>query len=232
MAPPVDVIPLGGVGEFGMNMLLVTCGDTAIVVDAGVMFPEPELFGVDLVIPDLSPLDAWRGRIKALILTHGHEDHIGAVVHVIDRIDGPMLRAARSRLHCSRPSSRSTASIAGDRLRAVKPRDRVEVRPVRHRVPARHAQHSGLPGAGHSHARPASSSIPGDFKIDQTPLDGQHFDLHRFAELGAEGVLLLLSDSTNADRRGHTGSERDVVDGFEELFSSAKGKLLVTTFST
>jgi len=89
-APHVDVIPLGGVGEFGMNMLIVACGETAVLIDAGVMFPEPEAFGVDLVIPDLTPLDAYRGRIKALVLTHGHEDHIGAIPHVIDRIDGPI----------------------------------------------------------------------------------------------------------------------------------------------
>src|SRR5215831_11587041 len=90
----VDVIPLGGLGEFGMNMLLVACGDTAVLIDAGVMFPEPELFGVDLVIPDLSALDAYRGRIAALILTHGHEDHIGAVPHVVGLINGPIYGTA------------------------------------------------------------------------------------------------------------------------------------------
>src|SRR4030095_13911412 len=89
-APAVDVIPLGGLGEFGMNMLLVACGDTAVLVDAGVMFPEPELFGVDLVIPALSVLDAWRGRIKALVLTHRSDEHIGAIPHVIDRVSGPI----------------------------------------------------------------------------------------------------------------------------------------------
>jgi ribonuclease J len=230
VAPAVDVIPLGGVGEFGMNMLLVTCGDTAVVVDAGVMFPEPELFGVDLVIPDLSPLDAWRGRVKALILTHGHEDHIGAVVHVMGRVDGPIYGSPFT-LALLEPKLEEHGVDAGDRLRAVKPRDRVEVGPfdieflrVTHSIPDCLALALHTPAGVIVHT--------GDFKIDQTPLDGQHFDLHRFAELGAEGVMLLLSDSTNADRRGHTGSERDVVDGFEELFSSAKGKLLVTTFST
>jgi ribonuclease J len=230
VAPPVDVIPLGGIGEFGMNMLLVTCGDTAVVVDAGVMFPEPELFGVDLVIPDLSPLDAWRGRVKALILTHGHEDHIGAVVHVIGRIDGPVY-ASPFTLALLAPKLEEHGIEPGDRFLAVKPRDRVQVGPfdieflrVTHSIPDCLALALHTPAGVIVHT--------GDFKIDQTPLDGQHFDLHRFAELGAEGVVLLLSDSTNADRRGHTGSERDVVDGFEELFSSAKGKLLVTTFST
>jgi len=87
-APVLDVIPLGGLGEFGMNMMLVACGDTAVLIDAGVMFPEPELFGVDLVIPDLDVLDPYKGKIRALVLTHGHEDHIGAIAHVIDRVDG------------------------------------------------------------------------------------------------------------------------------------------------
>src|SRR3954449_867330 len=88
--PPVDCIPLGGLGEFGMNMLLVACGDTAIIIDAGVMFPEPELFGVDLVIPDVAALERYRGRIQALVLTHGHEDHIGGVAHIIDHVSGPI----------------------------------------------------------------------------------------------------------------------------------------------
>ena len=227
---PVDLIPLGGIGEFGMNMLLVTCGDTAVLVDAGVMFPEPELFGVDLVIPDLSALDAWKGRIKALILTHGHEDHIGAVVHVIDRVDGPVF-GSRFTLALLAPKLEEHGIDAADRLTAVAPRERVDVGPfnveflrVTHSIP------DCLAVALHT---PAGVIVhTGDYKVDQTPLDGQHFDLHRFAELGSSGVLLLLSDSTNADRRGHTGSERDVVAGFEELFASATGKLFVTTFST
>jgi ribonuclease J len=99
-APVLDVIPLGGLGEFGMNMMLVACGDTAVLIDAGVMFPEPELFGVDLVIPDLDVLDPYKGRIRALVLTHGHEDHIGAVPHVIDRIDGPVHEVHT----CARPA--------------------------------------------------------------------------------------------------------------------------------
>src|SRR6186713_2937017 len=172
-----------------MNMLLVTCGDTAVVVDAGVMFPEPELFGVDLVIPDLSPLDAWRGRVKALILTHGHEDHIGAIAHVLDRIDGPVY-ASPFTLALLAPKLDEHGIDPGDRFRAVKPRDRVEIGPfdieflrVTHSIPDCLALALHTPAGVIVHT--------GDFKIDQTPLDGQHFDLHRFAELGAEGVMLL-----------------------------------------
>ncbi len=129
-AEAIDVIPIGGVGEFGMNMLLVVCGETAVLVDAGVMFPEPELFGVDLVIPDLSVLDAYKGRIKALVLTHGHEDHIGAIAHVIDRIDGPVL-ATRFTLALVEPKLEEHGIDARGRLVAVTPRQRVPDRPAR-----------------------------------------------------------------------------------------------------
>jgi ribonuclease J len=227
---PVDVIPLGGVGEFGMNMMLIASGDTGVLIDAGVMFPEPELFGVDLVLPDTSALDAYRGRIKALIVTHGHEDHIGGVAHMLDRVEGPIY-GSRFTLALLRRKLAEHAAESRVQLIEVKPRERVEIGPftfeflrVTHSIP------DSLAVAIHT---PAGILLhTGDFKIDQTPPDGELFDLHRFAELGAEGVLALFSDSTNADRRGHTGSERDVVSGFEEILSGAQGKVLVTTFSS
>jgi ribonuclease J len=183
-----------------MNMLLVVCGDTAVLVDAGVMFPEPELFGVDLVIPDLSALDAYRGRIAALILTHGHEDHIGAVPHVIGLFDGPIYGTAFT-LALVKPKLDEHGVNAGDRLVEVKPRETITIGPLR--IEFLRVTHSIPDCVALAIHTPAGTLVhTGDFKIDQTPLDGEATDLHRFAELG--GGRLRCSDSTNADRRGFT----------------------------
>jgi len=229
-APAVEVIPLGGLGEFGMNMMLVACGDTSILIDAGVMFPGPDLFGVDLVIPDLAALEAHRGRIAALVLTHAHEDHIGAVPHVLEHVNGPIY-GTRFTLALVEPKLAEHGLDATGRLVVVAPRQRITVGPfeleflrVTHSIPdcVAVAIHTPVGTIIHS----------GDFKIDLTPTDGEAFDLHRLAELGQAGVLALLADSTNADRPGVTGSERLVVQAFEEIFSSATGKIIVTAFST
>lgn len=226
----LEFVPLGGLGEFGMNMHLLVSGDTALLIDAGVMFPEPELFGVDLVIPDLAALEPWRGKIRALVLTHGHEDHIGAVPHLFPLFDGPVYGTPFT-LALVRPKLEEHDIDPGDRLVAVAPRQTVDVGPMRveflrvpHSIPDCVALAIHTPDGVIVHT--------GDFKIDQTPLDGETFDYHRFAELGSAGVLALFSDSTNADRPGFTGSERDVIDGFEEIFSSAPAKIIVSTFST
>ena len=213
-----------------MNMLLVRSGDTALLIDAGVMFPEPELFGVDLVIPDLGALDAYGVTISALILTHGHEDHIGAIAHVIDRIGGPIYGSPFT-LALVGPKLEEHGIDAGDRLKPVKPRDEVTIGPFRIEfLRVTHSMPDCLALALHT---PAGVIVhTGDFKIDQTPMDGEATDLHRLAELGASGVLALLSDSTNADRPGYSGSERDVIAGFEEVFANAGGMIVVTAFAS
>ncbi|MBI3050659.1 MAG: ribonuclease J [Acidobacteria bacterium] len=226
----LEVVPLGGLGEFGMNMMAMSWDDTTILIDAGVMFPDPDQLGVDLIIPDLSYVDARRPHVKALVLTHGHEDHIGAVPHVMPLFDGPVYGTAMT-LALVEPKLEEHALASDDRLKVVKPRDVVTIGPftlefirVTHSMPDCVALAITTPVGLIVHT--------GDFKIDQTPLDGEHFDLHRFAELGRLGVLALFADSTNIDRKGFTGPEIEVIDAFEELFTSTSGKLVVATFSS
>ncbi len=228
--PALEIVPLGGLGEFGMNMMAVSWGDTCIVVDAGIMFPDPELLGVDLVLPDLTYLEQRGRKASALVLTHGHEDHIGGVAHVLRYVDGPIYGTPLT-LALVKPKLERHAVDAGSRLVAIQPRTRVDVGELS--VEFLRVTHS-IPGAvALAITTPVGTVIhTGDFKIDQTPLDGEHFDFHRFAELGARGVLALLADSTNIERPGFTGSEFDVVDAFEELFASTRGKLVVTAFAT
>ncbi len=226
--PPLELIPLGGVGEFGMNMMIVSCGETAILIDAGVMFPEPELLGVDLIIPDLRLLQQY--KLSALVLTHGHEDHIGAVAHVLPYINGPVYGTALT-LAFVEAKIEGRGQDVKDRLVRVKPRERVTVGAFT--IEFLRVTHSMPDCAALAIETPQGLIIhTGDFKIDQTPLDGQHVDLPRLAELGTRGVLVLLGDSTNVDRKGFAGSEIDVIDAFEEIFTGATGKIVVAMFSS
>jgi ribonuclease J len=228
--PTLDLVPLGGLGEFGMNMMVLSCGETTIVIDAGVMFPDPELLGVDLIIPDLTYLQQKRPRASALFLTHGHEDHIGAVPYVWPFIDGPIYGTPLT-LALVEPKLDEHGIDPGDRLVPIAPRQVVAIGDVK--VEFLRVNHSMPDCVALAVHTPLGTIIhTGDFKVDQTPLDGQHFDFHRFAELGSAGVLALLGDSTNIDRRGVTGSEIDVTEAFEEIFTSVAGKLVVTAFSS
>jgi ribonuclease J len=227
-APPVDVVPLGGLGEFGLNMMAISCGETTIVIDAGAMFPEADLPGVDLIVPDLAYLESRKGQLKALVLTHAHEDHIGGVPYVLPLLEGHVygtaltLAMVKNKLeeHSLEPS---TVEIKPGSVIAIGPFTLEFVR-VTHSMPDCVAVVVRTPQGTLLHT--------GDFKVDQTPLDGQPFDLQRFAQLGAEGVLAMFCDSTNIDRRGYTGSEAEVEDAFEEIFTSTEGKLVVATFSS
>ncbi|HTL00719.1 MAG TPA: ribonuclease J [Vicinamibacterales bacterium] len=226
----LDVVPLGGLGEFGMNLMAVTSGDTTFVIDAGVMFAGPELPGVDLLIPDLTYLEQLPTRAAALLLTHAHEDHIGAVPYVWPLIDGPVYGTPLT-LELVRPKLEEHGIDPGERLIAVKPRQRVRIGDCE--VEFLRVTHSVPDCVALAIHTPAGTIVhTGDFKIDQTPIDGEHFDVHRFAELGSAGVLALFGDSTNIDRKGFTGSELDVRDAFEEIFTTATGKLIVTAFAS
>jgi ribonuclease J len=226
----VDVVALGGLGEFGLHMMAISCRDTTIVVDCGSMFPEPDLLGVDLIVPDLSYLEERRGQVKALVLTHGHEDHIGAIPYVVPLVDGPTYGTPLT-LAFVEPKLDEHGVDTPHGTIAVKPHDRFDIGPfqiefirVTHSMPDCMAVAIRTPQGVLVHT--------GDFKIDQTPLGGEPFDVHRFAQLGVEGVLCLFADSTNIERRGYTGSELDVQDAFEELFTSTDGKLVVAAFAS
>ena len=229
-APPVEIVPLGGLGEFGLNTMAISCGDTTIVIDAGSMFPEPDLLGVDLIIPDLSYLQARAGQVKALILTHGHEDHIGAVPYVLPYVDGPLYGTPLA-LALVQPKLDEHGLDHPHGITPIHPRDVITIGPFR--VEFIRVTHS-MPDCVAVVVRTPQGVIihTGDFKIDQTPLGSEPFDLHRFAQLGAEGVLALFGDSTNIDRRGYTGSEIDVEDAFEEIFTSTEGKIVVAAFAS
>ena len=224
----LEIVPIGGLGEFGLNMLAVSWGETTIVIDAGVMFPDPEQLGVDRIIPDLTYLR--QRTIDALVLTHAHEDHIGAVPHVAPLLRGPII-ATPFTLALVEPKLEEHGLLQATARQVLHPRERVQIGPFGIEfIRVTHSMPDCVAIALHT---PAGVVVhTGDFKIDQTPLDGERCDLHRFAELGASGVTALFADSTNIDRPGFTGSEADVRDGFEELFTRASGRIVVAAFSS
>ena len=228
--PALEVVPYGGLGEFGMNMMLVTWADTAILVDAGAMFPGPELPGVDLVIPDIGHLEERVGRLSAVVLTHGHEDHIGALPYVWPLVDGPVYGTPLT-LALAGQKLAEHGFDPDERCRPLAPGATAEVGDVTlELVRVTHSMPDCVAVALHTPAGVIVHS--GDFKFDQTPIDGQALDVHRFAELGREGVLAFFGDSTNIERPGFTGSEIDVMTGLEEVFASTKGRVVVTAFAS
>ena len=228
--PTLEVVPLGGLGEFGMNTMLVRCGQTSILVDAGVMFPGPDSFGVDLVIPDLSHLRTTEQRLSAVVLTHGHEDHIGGVPYVWDMLDGPVYGSPLT-LALLEPKLEEHDIEPEGRLTPVMPGETVTVGPLE--IEFIHVTHS-MPGCAALaiHSPVGTIVHTGDYKFDQTPPAGEAIDTQRLAELGRSGVLALFGDSTNAERQGFSGSETAVVATLEEVFATTQGKLVVATFAS
>jgi ribonuclease J len=226
----LQIIPIGGLGEFGMNMTALRFGDDIIVIDSGMMFPEAELLGVDLVMPDLTYLKDNREIVRALILTHGHEDHIGATPFFLSEIDVPVYGAAFTLALVERRLEEYELERE-PRLIAIKPKQIVEIGPFK--IEFIHVTHSIVSAVALAITTPLGVVIhTGDFKVDPTPIDNEMFDLHTLADYGKRGVLLLLSDSTNSDRPGYTQSERAVRPRMEEVFNRADRRVVVSCFSS
>ncbi len=228
--PTLSIIPLGGIGEIGMNMTVFEYGDDMLVVDAGLMFPDAEMLGVDIVIPDFSYLLENKDRVRGIVLTHGHEDHIGALPFLLKELNVPIY-GTRLTLGFVKEKLREHELDTVAQLTVVKPRDVVELGSFR--VEFIRVTHSIVDGVGLGITTPAGRVVhTGDFKIDPTPVDGQVMDLRTFAEYGDKGTLVLLSDSTNAGQGGYTFSEKEVRRGLEDIFSRAKGRIVVATFAS
>jgi len=226
----VRIVPLGGLGEIGLNMMVVETGDDLLVIDAGLMFPDEEMFGIDHVIPDMSYLFAHRDKIRAVLLTHGHEDHTGALPYLLKEIRVPVY-GTRLSLGLAAEKLREANLLPDTDLKAVRPRDSlrfgrftVEFLQICHSIPDGVALAIGTPAGMIVHT--------GDFKFDQSPVDGQHTDYRRLAELGDGGVLALLSDSTNAGRDGFTPSEQVVGRALDAIFREAQGRVIVACFAS
>jgi ribonuclease J len=223
-------IPLGGLGEFGMNMMALRYGDDIIVIDAGMMFPESELLGVDLVIPDITYLKQNRQLVRAIILTHGHEDHIGALPYILRDLNVPIY-GTRFTLALVKKRLTEANLLDSTTLREVIPGRRVEVGP--YEIEFIPVTHSTIDCVALAVRTPVGIIIhTGDFKIDHTPVGGAGFDIHTFARYGSEGVLALFSDSTNVERPGITPSERAVVPRIEELARSAPRRVILSCFAS
>jgi ribonuclease J len=226
----LKIIPLGGLGEFGMNCLAVRWEDDIIVIDAGLMFPESELLGVDIVVPDITYLIENKEHVRAIILTHGHMDHIGGLPWILSEIKVPVY-ATEFTLAYVEGNLEENQLLDETELVEIIPREKFTIGPFT--IEPIRVTHSLVDAVSLAIETPVGIVIhTGDFKIDLSPLDDKPFDLHTFAEYGKRGVLALLQDSTNVERRGYTPSERAVIPRLDEVFSQTKKKLFFSCFSS
>ena len=225
----LQIIPLGGLGEIGKNMTVVRYEDEILLIDAGLMFPDEQMLGIDLVIPDITYLMENRDKLKAIVLTHGHEDHIGALPYILRQISVPVYG---TRLTLGILEGRlEEANVDSSMLHPVMQGDIINVGCFS--VGFIRVNHSIPDAVGLSIKTPLGMIVhTGDFKLDYTPIDGKMTDFRRFSDLGNKGVLLMMADSTNAEREGHTLSESTVGAAFDKAFHNAKGRIIVATFSS
>ncbi|MGD0398139.1 MAG: ribonuclease J [Syntrophobacteraceae bacterium] len=228
--PALKVIPMGGLGEIGLNMMVLEYEDTIVIVDAGLMFPEEEMLGIDIVIPDFSYLLKNRDKVAGLVVTHGHEDHIGAVPFLVRELPIPIYGTALT-LALIKEKLREHNLLDRADLIQIAPRQVIEIGPFSFEFIR--VCHSIPDGVGLAIRTPVGILIhSGDFKIDNTPVDGKRFDIARLGSYGEEGVLALFSDSTNVEREGYTVSEKEVGATLREVFQEKQGRVVVAVFAS
>jgi ribonuclease J len=224
----VRIVPIGGVGEIGKNCMVVEYGDDAIVIDCGITFPDADMFGVDIVIPNFTYLREIRHKLRAFVVTHGHEDHIGALPYALREFDAPIYG---SRLTLGLIEVKLEEWGIQAKLNTVKARDTIEIGPFR--CEFFHVCHSIPDAMGLAIHTPVGTLVhTGDFKLDHTPVDGIPPDFQTLGRLGGDGVLLLMADSTYADRKGYTPSERVITETLDKVFAEAPGRIIMATFSS
>ncbi len=230
MKPKLRIIPLGGAGEIGKNMTMIEYDDAIFVIDAGLMFPENDMLGVDIVIPDISYLLERREQVRGIVITHGHEDHIGALPYVLPRINLPIYATPLTR-GLIEVKLKSHKLLKDATLHTIQTRDTIALDPFT--IETFHVSHSVPDGIGLAVRTPLGTIVhSGDFKFDPSPVDGQLTDFATLAAVGGRGVLALLSDSTNADSPGHTPSETTITENFARVFALAEGRIIVATFAS
>lgn len=226
----LKIIPLGGLNEIGKNMTVFEYGEDIFVVDCGITFPDEEMPGIDLVLPDITYLERNAGKIRGFVITHGHEDHIGALPYVLKKVNVPVF-GTRLTLGLVENKLKEHGILSKCKLNRVKPRDVIKLGCFK--IEVIHSNHSIADAVCLAITTPVGVVIhTGDFKIDTTPIDGDVIDLARLAEYGRKGVLLLMSDSTNVERPGYTMSESSVGEKFDEIFKNCDKRIIVATFAS
>ena len=226
----VKIIPLGGINEIGKNITVIEYKNDMIVIDCGLRFPDEDMFGIDIVIPDISYLLKNRDKIRGIFLTHGHEDHIGALPYVLKQLNVPVY-GTKLTLGIVETKLKEHGLLSSTELIRVKPRDVIKLNSVS--VEFIKTNHSIADSVAIAIHTPLGVVLhTGDFKVDYTPIDGEPMDFARFAEIGKKGVLAMLADSTNVEKPGYTMSERVVGESFARLFTKAKGRIIVATFAS